>query len=155
MHNPEILILDEPTKDLDPNNQILFWKIIKTKLKNTTLIYASQNFDEIEVHSDRVSFLDKGKIRLNGSISEMMNETKGYGYYRILFKNPVPNEFEKKMKENHHCYHLNIKDTLVEFYSPNKDAVLLLIKEAFNYDIVDFIERPFSFKDVFLTQTKK
>ena len=81
LHNPEILILDQPTKELDLENQILFWEKIGTVLRNTTIIYSSHNFNEIEEYSNRVAFLDNGKIRLNGSIEEIMNQTKTYSYY--------------------------------------------------------------------------
>jgi len=33
--------------------------------------------------------------------------------------------------------------------------VIKIIKESFKYDVIDFIERPFNFKDIFLTQSKK
>ena len=155
LHNPEILILDQPTKELDLENQILFWEKIGTVLRNTTIIYSSHNFNEIEEYSNRVAFLDNGKIRLNGSIEEIMNQTKTYSYYKIMFKDAVNDSFKEKLKENSYCYHLNIGSKEVEFYSPDKESSISLIQTAFNYNVKDFIERPFSFKDIFLTQIKK
>jgi len=155
MYKPEIIILDQPTKNLDPENKIIFWESLKTVLKDSTIIYSSHDFNEIQDYSDRIAFLDNGKIRLNGSIPDIMKETKGYGYYKIVFKNLVGEEFKNVLRSNSSCYHLDIRDKEVEFYSPNKKEAIAIIKDSLQYDVVDFMERPFSFKDIFLTQSKK
>ena len=155
IHQPEILILDQPTKGLDLDKQMLFWKKIKKVLKNTTTIYSSYDFNEIENYSDRISFLDNGKIQLNGSIKQIMNQTEAYSYYKIIFKDLVDDAFKNILKENSDCYHLKIDANEIEFYSPSKEGSISLIKKAFDYNVLDFKERPFNFKDIFLTQTKK
>ena len=155
IHQPEILILDQPTKGLDLDKQMLFWKKLKTVLKHTTTIYSSYDFDEIESYSDKISFLDNGKIQLNGSIKQIMSQTEAYSYYKIIFKDLVNDDFKNILKENSDCYHLKIDANEIEFYSPSKEGSISLIKKAFAYTVVNFIERPFNFKDIFLTQTKK
>ena len=155
MSKPDIVILDQPTKDLDPDNKIIFWKNLKTVLKGSTVIYSSYDFDEIQDYSDRIAFLSNGNIRLNGSISHIMSETKGYGYYKIIFSDLIDVNLKNVITSSPHCYNLDIKDKEVAFYSPNKEEVIEIIKESFKYDVVDFIERPFNFKDIFLTQSKK
>ena len=155
MSKPDIVILDQPTKDLDPDNKIIFWKNLKTVLKGSTVIYSSYDFDEIQDYSDRIAFLSNGNIRLNGSISHIMSETKGYGYYKIIFSDLIDANLKNVITSSPHCYNLDIKDKEVAFYSPNKKEVIEIIKESFKYDVVDFIERPFNFKDIFLTQSKK
>ncbi len=155
IQQPDILILDQPTKELDLDKQNLFWKKANSVLKNTTIIFSSYDFNEIEDYSDRISFLNNGKIQLNGSIKQIMSQTQAYSYYKIIFKDLVSEEFKNILKENSDCYHLNIEDNEVEFYSPSKESSISLIKKAFTYNILDFKERPFNFKDIFLTQTKK
>ena len=155
IHQPEILVLDQPTRGLDLDKQILFWKKNKTVLRNTTTIYASYDFNEIESYSDRISFLDNGKIQLSGSIKKIMSQTEAYNYYKIIFEDSVDDSFKDILQESTDCYHLNIEGNEVEFYSLNKESAMLLIKKAFEYNVLDFKERPFDFKDIFLTQTKK
>ena len=155
MSKPDVVILDQPTKDLDPDNKIIFWKNLKTVLKGSTVIYSSYDFDEIQDYSDRIAFLSNGNIRLNGSISNIMSETKGYGYYKIIFSDLIDVNLKNVITSSPHCYNLDIKDKEVAFYSPNKKEVIEIIKESFKYDVVDFIERPFNFKDIFLTQSRK
>ena len=83
-----------------------------------------------------------------------MNQTESYSYYKIVFKNSVSESFIEVLKQSSHCYHLSINHNKIEFYSPNKIESVGLIKKAFEWDVLDFQERPFDFKDIFLTQTK-
>lgn len=64
IHNPKLLILDEPTVGLDPHIRRHLWDIIR-ELKNqgVTIIITTHYLDEAEVLSDRVCILDKGLIR--------------------------------------------------------------------------------------------
>jgi ABC-2 type transport system ATP-binding protein len=77
IHDPEILILDEPEAGLDPQSRILIRNFIKDFAKNKTVILTSHNMDEIERLADRVAIIDYGKllvidttIRLKNSIGE-------------------------------------------------------------------------------------
>ncbi len=65
MHNPKLLLLDEPTVALDPHIRRQLWAIIK-ELKNegVTVILTTHYLDEAEQLSDRVVFLDQGQIKL-------------------------------------------------------------------------------------------
>ena len=65
MHNPKLVILDEPTVGLDPHIRHQLWETIKElKKDNVTVILTTHYLDEAEVLSDRVCILDKGKIKL-------------------------------------------------------------------------------------------
>lgn len=65
MHNPQLVILDEPTVGLDPHVRHQLWETIKD-LKNhgVTVILTTHYLDEAECLSDRIVVLDKGKVRL-------------------------------------------------------------------------------------------
>ena len=155
MHNPKFLILDQPTKGMDPENKSWFWSVLKTVLKESTAVYSSQDFDEIENYSNRLAFLSEGKIRLNGTIPDIMDKTKGYGKYSITFKNKIDANILKKMQENDDLYHLKIEEQKIEFYTAKKNIFFNILKTCFQYDILDVEISPFKLKDVFLTQVKK
>ncbi len=72
MHNPQIVLLDEPTVGLDPDIRRKLWTIIKD-LKNNgiTVILTTHYLDEAEQLSDRVCFLNKGKVQLIESVQEL------------------------------------------------------------------------------------
>lgn len=72
MHNPQIVLLDEPTVGLDPDIRRKLWAIIK-ELKNNgiTVILTTHYLDEAENLSDRVCILNKGKVQLIESVQEL------------------------------------------------------------------------------------
>lgn len=72
IHNPEIVILDEPTVGLDPDIRRKLWTIIADlKKQGITIILTTHYLDEAEVLSDRVCILHKGKIRLIESVEAL------------------------------------------------------------------------------------
>ncbi len=65
MHNPKLLILDEPTVGLDPHIRHQLWEVIlDLKKQGVTIILTTHYLDEAEYLADRVCVLDHGKIRL-------------------------------------------------------------------------------------------
>lgn len=65
MHNPKLVIFDEPTVGLDPHIRRQLWESIKgLKKEGITVILTTHYLDEAEVLSDRICILDKGKIKL-------------------------------------------------------------------------------------------
>jgi len=64
IHDPEILILDEPEAGLDPQSRILVRDFIKAYSNQKTVILTTHNMDEAERLSDRVAIIDHGKLLL-------------------------------------------------------------------------------------------
>jgi ABC-2 type transport system ATP-binding protein len=72
MHNPKIVILDEPTVGLDPDVRRSLWKYIqKLKSQGITVIITTHYLDEAEVLSDRICILDKGKTLLVTTVAAL------------------------------------------------------------------------------------
>ncbi|GAG36551.1 unnamed protein product, partial [marine sediment metagenome] len=65
MHNPKLLILDEPTVGLDPHIRHHLWENIRNlKKEGVTIVLTTHYLDEAEVLSDRICILDRGVIKL-------------------------------------------------------------------------------------------
>jgi ABC-2 type transport system ATP-binding protein len=62
IHDPEVIILDEPTTGLDPNQLVEIRKLIKTISRNKTLILSTHIMQEVEAICDKVVIINKGKI---------------------------------------------------------------------------------------------
>jgi len=62
VHEPEILVLDEPQAGLDPQSRILVRDYIRSIARNTTVILTTHEMDEAERLSDRVAIMDRGKL---------------------------------------------------------------------------------------------
>lgn len=62
LHNPKVLILDEPTTGLDPNQLLEIRQLIKDVGKNKTVLFSTHIMQEVEAICDRVILINKGKI---------------------------------------------------------------------------------------------
>lgn len=84
-HDPEVLILDEPTTGLDPNQLVEIRNLIKTVGKDKTVILSTHIMQEVEHICDQAIILSKGKLMLSGSIEELTNG--GLSMEEIFLKN--------------------------------------------------------------------
>ena len=77
LHEPQVLLLDEPTAGLDPQNRHALWDIIEVlKKQGKTIVLTTHMMDEAEELCDRVAIMDQGKIIALGSPSELVKEIK-------------------------------------------------------------------------------
>lgn len=74
LHNPDVLILDEPTTGLDPNQLIEIRELIKSVGKHKTVLLSTHIMQEVEAICDRVIIINKGKIVLDQPLDELKND---------------------------------------------------------------------------------
>ena len=77
IHDPKILILDEPVTGLDPNQIVEIRELIKSLGKEKLVFMSSHILQEIEATVDRIIIINKGQIVANGTSSELMSSSKG------------------------------------------------------------------------------
>lgn len=78
MNEPELLILDEPTKGFDPVNRRLLMSLIEERQKQgATIIFITHQMEEVERLCDRVLLLKDGKARAYGSVAEIKKKFDG------------------------------------------------------------------------------
>ncbi len=77
IHDPEILILDEPTTGLDPNQIIEIRKLIKKLGKEKTVILSSHILSEVEATCDRILIINKGRIVADGTSATLRSQAEG------------------------------------------------------------------------------
>lgn len=76
LHNPSIVILDEPLSGLDANAVIMIKELLQVlKQEGKTIFYCSHMMDVVEKVSDRVVLIDKGNVIANGTIEELKNNS--------------------------------------------------------------------------------
>lgn len=73
LHNPEVLILDEPTTGLDPNQLIEIRQLIKSVGKEKTVLLSTHIMQEVEAICDRVIIINKGEIVLDKKLKDLKN----------------------------------------------------------------------------------
>lgn len=77
IHDPEVLILDEPTTGLDPNQIIEIRKLIKKLGKEKTVILSSHILSEVEATCDRILIINRGRIVADGSADTLRSQAEG------------------------------------------------------------------------------
>jgi ABC-2 type transport system ATP-binding protein len=78
LNNPEILFMDEPTKNLDPITAVNLRRFVKNELvgqQRKTVVFCTHNLLEAVELGDRIAIMNKGKISALGSLNELRNNT--------------------------------------------------------------------------------
>jgi ABC-2 type transport system ATP-binding protein len=76
LHNPDVLILDEPTTGLDPNQLVEIRNVIRNVGKDKTVFLSTHIMQEVEAICDRVLIIDKGKIVTDKKLDKLVSEEK-------------------------------------------------------------------------------
>lgn len=84
IHDPEVLILDEPTTGLDPNQIIEIREVIRNLGKDKTVLFSSHILQEVEALCDRVIIINKGQLVADDRISKLHDSKKGQ-YVKVSF----------------------------------------------------------------------
>lgn len=154
--NPEVLFLDEPTQGLDLQNRATIWEYIRSLKKNTniTLLLTTHYMEEAEALADKVGIMDQGKIVVEGSPSELINEM-GADNVRIIGQGKSDG-FCKSIKSLPYVESVNKSDGIIQIGVDSGNRRLVDIVEKANdigYVIEDISVSKPSLGDVFLKYT--
>ncbi|QQY77993.1 ABC transporter ATP-binding protein [Mycoplasma mycoides subsp. capri] len=144
MHQPKVLILDEPTIGLDPLIKNKFIQLmLKLKQNNTTIFLSSHVFEEVEKLCNKVAIIKSGRIINKLDLDQIKNTNDRE--YKVTFKNQniYKNEFLT-----------NVND-LIATYKVPINKVNYFFNELKSYEINLFEEIPFSLENYFLKFYKK
>lgn len=98
IHNPDVLILDEPTTGLDPNQIVEIRELIRELGKEKTVIFSTHILPEVEATCDRVIIINDGKIVADGAPSELRKQASGAEVSRIRIEDGNPNDVLDKLR---------------------------------------------------------
>lgn len=112
LHDPEVLILDEPTTGLDPNQLSEIRDLIKNIGKDKTVFLSTHIMQEVEAICDRVIIIKHGEIVADNKLQQIFNEENDQ-VIEVEFDFKVEEEFIKRL-QNLKSYH-NIHDMQWEF----------------------------------------
>ena len=78
MHQPEVLFLDEPTNNLDPQSRLFLWERIQTlNAKGLTILLTTHDMDEADRLCHRIAVMDQGKILVDDTPAELKKMIPG------------------------------------------------------------------------------
>jgi ABC-2 type transport system ATP-binding protein len=129
VHNPDILILDEPTAGVDPSGQIEVRQIIldMAHKEGKTIFLSSHNLDEVQRICNRIALIDRGEIKLYGELDKLQRRM-GRGEVMIETREPVS---ESVLAELARMPQLDIQS--------RKDRVVILTLGKGGADVPDVI----------------
>ncbi len=92
MHNPDILILDEPTSDLDPNQIVEIRNLIKEIGRQKTVILSSHILSEVQATCGRVMIISDGRLVADGSPDELLAQERSNNIIHVIYQGVGPDE---------------------------------------------------------------
>jgi ABC-2 type transport system ATP-binding protein len=98
IHDPDVLILDEPTAGLDPNQIVEIRELIKKIGKEKTVILSSHILAEVEATCDRILIISKGKIVADGTAEDLRKRAKGREMLKVKVEDGDTNEVYKSLQ---------------------------------------------------------
>ncbi len=95
IHDPEVLILDEPTTGLDPNQIIEIREVIRDLGRDKTVLFSTHILQEVEAVCNRVIIINKGTLIADSTVSELQS-THSKPVIRVQFKEALESQWMER-----------------------------------------------------------
>ncbi len=157
IHDPSVLILDEPAAGLDPRARIELRRMIgELAARGKTVLVSSHILTELAEMCDSVGIIEQGKLLATGSVEEIQRERKQHRelIFRVLKR---AGEMAKQLATHENVQNLVVDGQLVRMeFSGEVSAQAVLVKELIiaGYEIAEVTARTKSLEDVFLQVTE-
>jgi ABC-2 type transport system ATP-binding protein len=153
IHNPEVLILDEPTTGLDPNQIVEIRNLIKTIGKEKTVMLSTHIMQEVDAICDRAIIINKGEIVADEKVSELRSLQQSVSL-EVEFENSIEISILKQLKHSKKIQ--NIGGNKFKIITDGKDIRADISKLALeqNNIIISLTKESASLESVFQDLTK-
>ena len=153
LHQPEILILDEPTEGLDPNQRVTMRNLIKSLGEQRTIMLSTHVLQEVETTCSRIILINKGKLIAEGTIGDILeNQNKNQSIEIEIIGENIQSKLNTiegikdiEITENNELKKLHI--SLEDGADPRKEIFNKAVKE--NWIIINMNKTSPKLEDVF------
>jgi len=130
LHNPDVLILDEPTTGLDPNQLVEIRNVIKNVGKNKTVFLSTHIMQEVEAICDRVIIINNGKIVTDKKLDKLVSEVTEQ-VIEVEFDKPIDTTLFAKLADlkSYTNNHNNVWELTFETESDCRSSVFDFAQE--------------------------
>ena len=153
IHDPEVLILDEPTTGLDPNQIVEIRNVIKEQGKNKTVLFSSHIMQEVQAICDRVIIINKGELVADDKLS-VLQQNNDTNIVKVSFKESLETEWVQSLpaiikftKENSNTWKLHTHNSA----DARKQLFELAVKK--NLNIVSLTTEGNNLEEIFRSLT--
>lgn len=158
LHNPKLLIFDEPFSGFDPVNASMLKKeVLELKENGTTVIFSTHDMASVEELCDHITLIDKSKAILEGRVSDVKQQYKANLFELIYMGNPEI--LFQKLNGSYTITHsetLSEGENMIQIQLPEKSTGNNLLKKAMDYvEILSFREVLPSMNEVFIKAVSK
>lgn len=149
IHEPELLILDEPFSGFDPvNAELLKNEILELKEKGKTIILSTHNMESVEALCDEITLINKSQVVLQGNVKEIRNKYKKHVFSIVISANDFEfssDLFTLESKE------IGDERTRVRIKKTKESTNSEILREIANkYEVLSFEEELPSMNEVFI-----
>ena len=149
IHDPEVLILDEPTTGLDPNQIIEIREVIRRQGENKTVLFSSHILQEVEAICDRVIIINRGELVANDTLGHLRAGASA-GVVKVSFAEKTDETLLQHLPAAKKVQHTDANNWLFETENPDqlrKQIMELALQH--NLNIVSLHSENKSLEDVF------
>ena len=161
IHDPEVLILDEPTTGLDPNQIIEIRNVIKNQGQNKTVLFSSHILQEVQAICDRVLIIDKGQIVADDTLLGLQKGNNNNFIVAAQFQERIDESIFSNMLNVDRVETVILPHSLLPMFKFHTISPELIRKQLFelslkhNLNIVSLQTEGHSLEDVFRSLTSK
>lgn len=155
IHDPDILILDEPTTGLDPNQIVEIRELIKRIGKEKTVILSSHILAEVEATCDRILIINNGRIVVDGTAAELRKQAQGNEILKLGVQGGSVDEIFEHLFEIDSIDSIDLIDTEKQLFEIQSLPDTSSIKAIFdacvrnNYYITELTPTETKLEDIF------
>ncbi|MFN8285198.1 MAG: ABC transporter ATP-binding protein [Chitinophagales bacterium] len=150
LHDPELLILDEPFSGLDPiNSKLIEDEIHELSNKGKTIIFSTHRMEQVEEICDDIVLVNKGRIILEGGVKDLKQRFKE-NKFRVQFNGEVTGGFLEKLN----IVERGKGELTVKFEEEHKGNELLRLFVENNVEVHSFNEVLPSINEIFIRQVQ-
>ncbi len=146
IHEPKLIILDEPFSGLDPvNADLLKQSILEAKANGATIIFSSHNMNNVEEICDDLVMLRNGEVVLNGSVQAVRNQ---FGKNELYVTTPMPKEELRQLPGVETVFVRDNEKYKLKLSNPDAGVELFKLISKGEY-IEEFSQQPPSLDEIF------
>ncbi len=159
IHDPEILVLDEPTTGLDPNQIVEIRKLIREIGKEKTVILSTHILPEVEATCDRILIINKGRIVADGTSETLRKQATGTELIKVRIEDAPAAEIQKALEQLNNVAKVDLNDVAMNRFEIQSKSGLSSTRAVFklcaekNWVITEMIPLETRLEDVFRNLT--